>query len=422
MIPIPKEQQQMLARGQNFGLIFSRMTSWDDAHGRVTKDNDAMNQMVRYADTALNDATKKLLETRHSEQRDYLKFVKRHGDCTLELEATLISPFVTGLGSGHVAETGFVLDRNLGVPYIRASSIKGVIRLAASIIEANSQDRIPDSKPVLKRFFGYTPSPKEQIDQSSPGEDDDTESSRGQIVFLDAYPKSCSNIIALDIMNPHFPGYYENSENRKWPAEDQDPRPIAFLAVKPGTIFVFQCYWEPMPGKCKDEVEKIHEYFRKGLEELGLGGKSSIGYGRFKVNEGPSAITNRELLPKPGSFPPKVPDMRQLDYLKKAEDEEARKAQQQEENKLKEQQKQEQKKREAQEQQKSELQEMIDSIKNAKNLQMLKPICDKFIMKSKDYRTTELLRSLKERIEQLGGPDKGTRNAYNFAKNKLNNK
>ena len=387
MIPIPKEQQQMLAKGQNFGLIFSRMTSWNDASGRVTKDNLAMNQMASYAKTALNfAATEKLLEKRHSVQKDYLSFAKSHGGCTLELEAKLISPFVTGLGSGHVTETGFVLDRNLGVPYIRASSIKGVIRLAASIIEANGQDKISDLNPVLKRFFGYAPSKNEEIDQS--GVDGDTKSSRGQIVFLDAYPKSCTDIIALDIMNPHFPGYYENNEKRAWPAEDQDPTPIVFLTVKPGTTFVFRCFWEPMPDKCKEEEEKVREYFRKSLEELGLGGKTSIGYGRFQHSDGHPANSPRESTSESQNSELSNRVLAADRYAQEAEKERVRKTQEQQRLQLQKQQADEEKRIEAQKRQHQDYDQIIKIVENAKTCQDLQKVCTRFMQKPSEFRNT----------------------------------
>lgn len=410
MIPIPKEQQEMLAKGQNFGLIFSRMTSWNDTRDQLTKDNQAMNQMVRYAQTALNAATQKLLEKRHSMQKDYLSFAKSHGDCTLELEAELISPFVTGLGSGHVTETGFVLDRNLGVPYIRASSIKGVIRLAASIIEANGQDKISDLNPVLKRFFGYAPSKNEEIDQF--GVDDDTKSSRGQIVFLDAYPKSCTDIIALDIMNPHFPGYYENNEKRAWPAEDQDPTPIVFLTVKPGTTFVFRCFWEPMPDKCKDEEEKVREYFRKGLEELGLGGKTSIGYGRFRLSHGHSE-KSQEQSTSESQHPElsnRVSPAKQ--YLQEAKEEKNRETQEQQQLQLQKQQADEAKRIEAERRQQQDYDQILKTIANARTVPDLQKVCTRFLQKPNEFRNTEVPLLLKKKIDELGGPTKPIKQVY----------
>ena len=107
----------------------------------------------------------------HERQTEILKTTALQGGMVWELTATLSSPFVSGLGSGHPTETGFILDRNTGLPCIPASAIKGVLRLACGLhIEQTEPDsvkeqrdkngqstgqwEIPDTHPLFRRYFG----------------------------------------------------------------------------------------------------------------------------------------------------------------------------------------------------------------------------------------------------------------------------
>ena len=164
--------------------------------------------------------------------------------------------FVVGLGGGSVLETSMTLHRLYGIPIIPGSALKGVARAYAE----TALDEKPDDDEVVK-IFGKPP-------QATPLQ-------TGEIIFFDAIP--CTRpIFKLDIMNPHYPDYYQGNDP---PADWQNPRPIYFLTVE-ATEFLFAVAARRDEGK--DYVEKAKTWLEKGLAELGIGAKTAAGYGYFE--------------------------------------------------------------------------------------------------------------------------------------------
>jgi CRISPR-associated protein Cmr6 len=155
--------------------------------------------------------------------------------------------FLTGLGQPHPAEVGFRWDKNLGVPFLPGSSIKGALR---------AWMRVNKSKEEIKSSFGSS----ERV---------------GSIIFLDAYP-SKRPVLDIDILNPHYGEYYKDPEKNP-PADYYSPIPVYFLTVAAGTEFVFRFI-------CKESEssEKIAKYLLEAADTLGFGAKTSVGYGQFK--------------------------------------------------------------------------------------------------------------------------------------------
>lgn len=283
LVPVPEEEQSLLKNPScNFSLYFPRMVSWNLEKDELKPDTEAMPKLQKKSASSFQSLeVKDGLSEKHRREDVYLESLKKSGVQTFTFLAKTSSPFVTGLGSGHPTETGIILDRNLGVPYLPASSIKGVLRLAYAVNIANGRSEVPDAE--LDEYFGST---------------DTEKGARGQLVFLDAYPKG--NVgLKVDIMNPHFSNYYGGKENVQ-PAETENPNPIKFLTVKEGTEFVFSCAYFPLDeekradGKVKDDVEKM---FRTAFTKIGFGGKTSTGYGRFRIvdeNAKSSAVQQKQ--------------------------------------------------------------------------------------------------------------------------------
>lgn len=291
MIPIPETQRCLLEQGNgNAALYFARMTPYDEGPGGKPKKETiatlgvAINKRLASNGDALNRI--------HSRQSEILKTTALQGGMVWELTAVLQSPFVSGLGSGHPTETGFILDRNTGLPCIPASAIKGVLRLACGLHIADSEPKavkekedgqfeIPDTHPLFRRYFGDTDTGKK-------------DSVRGQIAFLDAFPAALpqdGRLFKTDIMNPHFGKYYAGEQE---PLETESPIPVKFLAVKEGTAFVFRCLALPLPERDPnaaaadvfrpfdgEDEQTLQALFEIAFTQLGFGGKTSVGYGRF---------------------------------------------------------------------------------------------------------------------------------------------
>ncbi len=329
---LPTYQRELLEQGQtgNAALFFARMTQW---WWDKEKDKEKGKKLEAKYQTGTDKKGKPLLDSSivllgkqvntrfqgaeaalaaiHDRQTGFLGATAHHAGTTksglaLEIRARLTAPFVSGLGSGHPTETGLILDRNSGLPYIPASSIKGVLRLACALYIAETDPaykdkedlkEIPDDHPLLRRYFGDTDTGK-------------ADGMRGQLVFLDAFPAEIPDkLLKADIMNPHFGQYYSGAQG---PLETENPIPVKFLAVAPGTEFVFRCFASPLPERKPDDKdaavfrpfgekdeETVVALFKRAFAQLGFGGKTSIGYGRFAEQ---SIKRGSEVIPPP---PPK---------------------------------------------------------------------------------------------------------------------
>lgn len=263
--PIPATYiNQIKNQHANFSLCFNRMVNWKCNDSSVKKDETNADTLagiaIQHIAFAENDL-KKIQER----QKSYIREMESTKTQTIEIYAETVSPFISGLGSGHPTETGMILDRNTGVPYLPASSIKGVLRLAYAVNMANGRKEIPSKE--LNTYFGSM---------------DDTDVKQGQIVFLDAYPVNPPNI-KVDIMNPHFSKYYEGKN--KTPLEQENPTPIKFLSVEENTVFCFRSVFFSLKDTpiTPEDKQVIYKAFETAFTTIGFGGKTSIGYGRFKI-------------------------------------------------------------------------------------------------------------------------------------------
>jgi CRISPR-associated protein Cmr6 len=291
-IPIPDKNRDLLKNGQaNFSLAFPRLMEWNIKEEKLEKPDEAIKSLFDRAKETVYPL-KKELENIHQRQERILKQQESSGFRTITLNAQLTSPFVSGLGSGHPNETGMILDRNTGCPFLPASSIKGVLRTAYALNLAETDPsklkkgaNLPDKE--LRKYFGdidYRDDPINSIPR-----DDRTS---GQIVFLDAFPKSPPEL-KIDIMNPHYSKYYEQGNAPKsfvLPVETESPLPIKFIALEKGSVFVFRCFFLPLAASDKndnifseEDVKTVQVMWETAFSRLGFGGKTAIGYGHFKL-------------------------------------------------------------------------------------------------------------------------------------------
>lgn len=171
--------------------------------------------------------------------------------------------FVTGLGSQHPYETGFIWHRTLGVPYLPGSSIKGLLR--AWLEQWCDMDE--ESRKTMQLLFGF-----------GSGEGAAAKDEAGTLIVFDALPVRVPEL-ELDILNPHYQPYYENRE--KPPADYYSPVPVFFLTVAPRQTFRF-CL-APRPGADSDnpdlDIKEGLTLLQDALENIGAGGKTAVGYG-----------------------------------------------------------------------------------------------------------------------------------------------
>ena len=168
-----------------------------------------------------------------------------------------------------------VFDHNLGIPYLPSSGVKGIARFAytLSIWRAGVPETSMDQDREGASFF--------KDDEYEPiyvlfG----NQKNRGKAIFLDAYPKDVPDL-RVDIMNPHYGDYYSDETKQKPPADYLSPNPIKFLTVAAGTTFIFRAVVEKKEGLS----DMVHLALTKALTEEGVGAKTSVGYGRFVLDE-----------------------------------------------------------------------------------------------------------------------------------------
>lgn len=161
---------------------------------------------------------------------------------------------VTGMGEASVYETNMTLHPIYGIPYIPASSIKGILRHYLAEFE--------EGRTLIEKIFG------ENDEKSTTGKP-----MLGQYIFFDAFPTKAPRI-ELDVMTPHYPKYYGEGQP---PADWQSPTPIHFLTVGQGTPFRF------LIGLPNDGLKKkLEGWLVEALTTRGLGAKTAVGYGYWK--------------------------------------------------------------------------------------------------------------------------------------------
>ncbi|MCX7597473.1 MAG: type III-B CRISPR module RAMP protein Cmr6, partial [Armatimonadetes bacterium] len=146
-------------------------------------------------------------------------------------------------------------DRNLGVPYLPGSSVKGMARAWAQYWGAADEN-------TVTRIFG--PRGQEKL-------------WAGSVIFFDAFPTTWPEI-EIDIMNPHYQEYY--TDPSKPPGDWMQPNPIFFLTVKQGQEFEFAVA-KRTPGTDDSDVQQAVQLLKDALEYLGAGSKTAVGYGHF---------------------------------------------------------------------------------------------------------------------------------------------
>jgi len=151
-------------------------------------------------------------------------------------------------------EVGLEFDSHLNAPIIPGSSIKGIIRSAWLALFGD------DEKEAENYLFG-------NIERA------------GVCIFHDSYPIEAGRngyLLYPDVLTPH----YVRGGRDFLEEHEVEPSPVVYLTVAPETVFKF------IVAIPEDVSKRLQEMFRKAILEslrLGIGGKTSIGYGRFRL-------------------------------------------------------------------------------------------------------------------------------------------
>lgn len=187
--------------------------------------------------------------------------------------------FATGLGLSHPVENGFTWHHTLGVPYLPASGVKGLLRgwVEAWMTPQNDGDR----EPLIQRWFGMAKDSDSVADRA------------GGLIFFDALPTTRITLVT-EIMTPHAGKWYEQGGNiasvadytDKAPADWHSPVPVPFLAVGRGASFRFMIAPRltgdaAVDAQARQDCREAIAQLALALEWMGAGAKTATGYGRM---------------------------------------------------------------------------------------------------------------------------------------------
>jgi CRISPR type III-B/RAMP module RAMP protein Cmr6 len=214
----------------------------------------------------------------------------------LVADFTLFTPpnqrLVIGLGSDSPLEAGLTLNRTYGTPMLPGSALKGLTaHYCDQVVGGRDPQFMRDHREVVVNALGKEesiPIPHEVLFG--------TGDSAGFITFHDAWISSESlskrdEGLLEDVMTPHHGDYCGGKEytggslkGQLIPPTDFDsPVPVQFLSLRGAFHFVLTCDDTSTNGR--KWLEFTRDLLITALEDWGIGGKTSSGYGRL-VTEG----------------------------------------------------------------------------------------------------------------------------------------
>ena len=197
---------------------------------------------------------------------------------------TTAAPFTLHLARASALENaGICLHRIYGFTYLPGTGLKGLAHAYACEVWFPEQSNKEVAWNTICRVFGTAPSPWLRDLAKHLNVDNPKESRAGAVVFHDAWPTKWPRL-QTDILNSHHKAYYENSSP---PGDWEDPVPVYFLSVEPGTKFCFAVA-PRRDDTAKELVQLAEMWLIGGLTTLGAGAKTASGYGDFTLDDRPA--------------------------------------------------------------------------------------------------------------------------------------
>jgi len=189
------------------------------------------------------------------------------------MEAGVQGRMAVGLGNEAVLESSIALHRTYGVPYIPGSALKGLASNYATTCLSASEWRLGGTGHTT--IFG-------------------TMKDAGYITFFDALyvPDSGAKSerqarpLHPDVLAVHHPDYYKGGAA---PADWDSPTVIPFLSATGKYLIAIGGSDGAEPW-----VETAFDILRMALGEMGVGAKTSSGYGRLSLARGGTAAVPSE--------------------------------------------------------------------------------------------------------------------------------
>ncbi|MHB9007270.1 MAG: type III-B CRISPR module RAMP protein Cmr6 [Limisphaerales bacterium] len=243
--------------------------------------------------------------------------------------ARLKARLIVNAAGGVMENGGLCLDRTSGVPFIPGSAVKGCARkLAISTLkDATEAEKATvleqvawlfgwgdtDWKDGRKRAKNGKPGELHSDFEFACGESEPWKTNRervttrlltrlgvdrrmhpdepwlvlpsfaGAIQFLPAFPWQADPGIDLDIVTPHHTAYYEGQLTEATDTEEPTPSVFPVVSEAKEPLFVFTLARSPRASA--EDLSQAREWLREGLTLLGIGGRTSAGYGCFESSQ-----------------------------------------------------------------------------------------------------------------------------------------
>jgi len=207
------------------------------------------------------------------------------------LECVTAGRLLVGSGNASGSDVGLHLHHTWGVPMVPGSAVKGVLSHylhavygpdpehdSISPVAANHPDpdrarfRRPGRKPA-------TPPGDWQRIICGSADYDDVPATAGHVIFHDMLLMPSdgrdgdSHMLDQDVLTPHHSGYHTGSGVA---SDFEDPTPVPFLAVPPGTRFLLAV------GGQRAWAEFAIRRLAEAVADWGVGAKTAAGYGRLE--------------------------------------------------------------------------------------------------------------------------------------------
>jgi len=227
--------------GVHAGLLFNRAAPFDI--GQPATKHDWLTRFCK------NVGDRESIEDIANSQ---FRLVSALKGTSVVIEAT--SPWLTGAGQPHITETGFTWHPISGAPYFQGASIKGALRAWLEIT---------DNTEMICNWFG------ESTEADS--------GSAGDLIFFDAVPFSRISL-ELDVLTPHNGDWVAKGASNP-PNDWTAPIPIKFIAAGTKSKLLLS-----VASRSNQSLDPVFEQLALALEFMGIGAKTSSGYGRFKFS------------------------------------------------------------------------------------------------------------------------------------------
>ncbi|MGM0576866.1 MAG: type III-B CRISPR module RAMP protein Cmr6 [Myxococcota bacterium] len=235
-----------------------------------------------------------------------------------------------------VTDVGLLLHHTYGVPFLPGSALKGICRARAARMFGQEDPQL-----VVDLFGKQPPDPDDEDSSGGAGASQEDQDQAGVFDFYDALwvpepppeglqvPREGWSPLALDIVNPHHPSYYERRPGARGndiaaPDGTDDPRPVQTLSIAPGTRFriVIEAWMGEGRALAPWLDWLVDDVLLLALDEDGIGAKTTAGYGRLwkveddrvvvpevwtkvEVDDDPSNGADPGPREQPGADPPK---------------------------------------------------------------------------------------------------------------------